>query len=328
MLDLSRTPYLSDQLDKYVRDLVKTVDRVLKKYDKLPPNVTRAILTQIWSATKYLIGSTSKEIPYEIVYALDLARAEWKKKECLITTALVDDQQYHYNMLSSSATKLISYFLGKPPSYELIQIALPRLYKHKPLYIVALYHELGHFLANDLKITSSSLIFYPPKGPDPVEERYHREEFFADLLAACYTGRSLIFFLSAYFPDDPDCDTHPSTKRRIENIESFLDNKTNSTIDMFHDVLHKLKLPELKKRYAKPEISKTFDNIRPYDLANEEELHGILEAGWEYLQKIFATPPGRWVKMNEFERDRQVNDLIEKSIRNKLIKTKWEDEAS
>lgn len=328
LVDLSRTPSLNKKFDSYVADLVQTVDRVLKKYKNLPPAASREIMGGVWSATKYLIGSSSNEIPYEIVYALDLARSEWKKKECIITTALIDDQDYHYNVLSAYTGNLISYFLNKAINYDLIQIALPKLYKHKPLHIVALYHELGHFLADDLKIIATSLIFYPPKDPNSDEEKYHRSEFFADLFAACYTGHSLNVFLSNYFPDNKNSYTHPSSERRIKNIEAFLNKKPTPLIEMFEDILKKLKLPGLEKRYQKPDISKCFDNIRPYEIKNDKELHGILGAGWKYLKNILTSPSEKWRAMSEFERDCKVNDLIEKSIRNRLIKIKWNNETS
>jgi len=283
-------------------------------------------MDQIWFATKYLIGSTSKEIPYEIVYSLKTALDDWEiNQRFLITTALIDDPNYFFQALDPS--KVIRQFLPKVKIDGLIQIASPRLYRHKPLNIVALYHELGHFVDDFHKVTSNSILLHPPATTDQValqQEIYHRKEFFADLFAASYSGDAIKFFLQKFAPNAPESLTHPSTTNRIANIDTFLKSRNNKSISIIKDTLNTKKLPLLRRRFTSPDITTSFNNIRPYQIQNDRELHGILEAGWKLLQDIEKAPFPPWSKLdNEFEAERIINDLVEKSIRNKMLKQKW-----
>ncbi len=59
--------------------------------------------------------------------------------------------------------------------------------------------------------------------------------------------------------------------------------------------------------------------------ANDEELHGLLDSGWNYLCKAYEQKNDPWSAVSKQEIMRIINDLIEKSIRNRMIKLKWSD---
>lgn len=323
MLGLSRTPHFNSSQDAYLQRLIEVIGRVVTDYETLPHDVSRQILIIVWRATKYLNGNTLNETPYEVVYSLSRALKDWTTAPSAITTALLEDLQYHFDPLDPA--HVIRLVVDSVFDVELIQIALPKLYRHRPIYNVALYHELGHYLDKRFQIVSMSLLLRPQTDKsDPL----YRREFFSDLIAASYTGRAIIRLLEHIAPDATDDKEHPATSRRIRNIEDFLAGKSNEYIDIYQSALAGLSLAPLTVRYATPDVARCFDNMRPYAIKSEKELHGILDAGWEYLARAHQKDHSPWKELEEHEIDRIINDLIEKSVRNWMITEKWRDGTS
>jgi hypothetical protein len=264
-------------------------------------------------------------VPYEIVHCLELVVQDWDKAPKLVTTALTDDPDFHFYHFNPG--QIINTFVPTHDvNKQIIQIAFPTLYRHKPLYIIGLYHEIGHFIDNHLKITEWS-IRKDMIAPN-VKEKSHRSEFFSDLFAASYTGKAYHSFLSKFAPDDPESETHPATLDRLDNIASFLSGKENKLLQTINSVLVDLGYPRLSIKFSKPDVSSCFDNLRPYNFRNTEELHGIFEAGFDYLEKVNSAPTELWRNFADYQKDKVLNDLIEKSIRNKMITEKWNDATS
>lgn len=276
-------------------------------------------------ANKYLIGSTTKTIPYELVYTLTTALEDWSNSKNLVTTALTDDLNFYLQGIDPDFRQLVKGYLGLDVSHDLIQIALPKLYIHKPLYAIPLYHELGHFIDNEKRINNASLLLYKiPVSANPYIEIAHRKEFFADLFAVSYTGESQIIFLNEFASGAQDSATHPSTAKRIDVMQSFLDGRNHFIIDIFNTTIGHLGLPAIQKRFKIPNLDNCFNNIRPYPIADNEELHGMLTASWHHLQNLPSNPESNLRDIsNEFEPARIINDLTEKSIRNMILKEKW-----
>lgn len=321
---LSRTPYFNKSLEQYLDNLIQAVKHVISEYETLPPDVSSTVTQSIWIATKYLHGGTSKSVPYETVYALRLALEDWVTQPCAITTALRDDLDYHFWGVDPG--QVIEKFIPRVKfNSELIQIALPKLYRHYPLYNVALYHELGHFVDTKCGIVSFSLLLKPvAKIQDPKVVEAHRKEHFADLFAASYTGSANSLFLNAVAPGVPASVTHPATMARVQVVDDFLSGKSNSIVDFYQDVLSKRGLPNLEKRYTTPDLTGTFDSIRTYQIPDDKELHGIIDAGWNFLFGAYKQNREPWDVINKEEIMRIVNDLIEKSIRNRMVRVKWD----
>jgi hypothetical protein len=328
LVALSRTPYFSNSLQDYLDNLISSVELVISKYHVLPAAATEEIANTVWLATKYLHGGTSKTVPYETVYALKAALDDWVSKPCSISTALRDDLDYHF--LGVDPGQVIQKFIpGVNFKSKLIQIALPKLYRHYPLYNVALYHELGHFVDKECGITNFSFLLIPPTSPDTKEiEEHHRKEYFADLFAACYTGQAIGLFLDAAVHDCPISYTHPATANRISVIKDFLCDNPNELVDFYQDVLDKRGLPKLAKRYSSPNITSSFDSLRTFSIASTEELHGILDSGWKFLIDTYSHSQGPWESVEKKDILRIINDLIEKSIRNRMVSLKWNDALS
>jgi hypothetical protein len=318
---LSQTPYFSEALNEYLEGLIGLSDSVLTTCGQTPDQVTRAMSRMLWMATKYLYGSTSNQIPYEAVYGLGRALRDWIAAPCEITTALIYEPNYYFQAVSLS--DLAKQYWGVEFKTTLVHIALPSLYRHRPLYHVALYHELGHFIDNQLKISEYTLLTNPVPPAALSSELNHRMEFFADLLAASYTGKAIRIFLEQFAPGAPVSATHPSMKDRLDTIDAFLAGEPAPALDIFQSALSGRGLPMLSKRYIAPDVKSCFWNIRPYRLETDEEVHGILESGWSFLNEPDLQNAMPWSGFDTFDAETIVNDLIEKSVRNRMIVARW-----
>lgn len=274
-----------------------------------------------------MVGSTSKTIPYELVYSLTNALKDWHNGNTLITTALIDECNFYFQGIDPNFKKLVKIYLSSNIEYDLIQIALPKNYIHKPLYSIPLYHELGHYIDLEKRVTNLSVLLFPLPGRLPIDaEISHRKEFFADLFSASYTGAANMIFINELAPGQPESFSHPSTEERVKVMSAFLDGKDHPIINYFNESLNRLGLPSLQKRYEIPAVEGCFDNIRPYCIRSKGELHGMLEAGWNYLSNLPENSASGLNEIaDEFEPARIINDLTEKSIRNMILKEKWAD---
>jgi len=153
---------------------------------------------------------------------------------------------------------------------------------------------------------------------------FHRREYFADIFAASYVGKAYREFLDAFARNNPVSTTHPATNDRLNLINNFLYGTQNNILDLFQKSLTQLSLRQLNINYSVPDVSAAFDNARPYTIRNEAELHGIYEAGSTYLLQAQTNPKNLWTKIEETTKERIINDLVEKSIRNSMIVDHWE----
>jgi hypothetical protein len=314
-------------------------ESIISNFSNIPPNVTDFMSDEIWTASKFLSGSTSKKIPYEIAHCLKVALENWTHKKALITTALTQDKAYsfYFQGVSQDFYILAEAYTGVKFESELVQIAFPKLYQHRPLLNVALYHELGHFLDRHKGIVNQSLLLlhsdklplpminFSDLSPDYINfiATTHRQEYFADLFAASYAGNAFRDFLAEFAPNNPVSQTHPSTNDRLALIDTFLLGSQSDIIDLFQLTLSNLGLQKLEVAFSAPDVFDSFTNARPYVIKNEAELHGIFEAGAGYLKSLQRNPISPWVEAGEITTKQAINDLVEKSIRNSMITDRW-----
>lgn len=339
LVKIAETPYFSHELNIYLRHIIEVTEKIISNYSNIPPDITDFMTDQIWTASKFLSGSTSKKIPYEIAHCLKVALENWTHKNALVTTALTEDKAYsfYFEGVLQDFYILAEHFAGVKFESELVQIAFPKLYQHRPLLNVALYHELGHFLDRHKGIVNQSLLLvHSDKLPlpqvnfsalSPNDINYiattHRQEYFADLFAASYVGNAFRDFLAEFASNNPASPTHPSTNDRIALIDVFLAGSQSDIVDLFQIALSNLGLPKLEIAFSVPDVFETFTNARPYVIKNEAELHGIFEAGASYLRSMEVKPISPWIEAGEITTQRAINDLVEKSIRNRMITDRW-----
>lgn len=334
LVDLTSTPYFNKNLNTYARGVIEVINYILQEYSTIAPPIASQVRDTLWNATKYLRGSISTEIPYEVEYSLNIALNDWLKNQTVIATALMDDMAYHFCHVDT--WKQIKVLLPdfNYPNFDklLIQIALPRIYKHKPLYYIPLYHELGHFIDYHFNISEATFLEAPlPVVRDHQQAAYiksietnHRKEFFADLFAASYVGDANYKLLEKIAPNVGHSPTHPATSTRVSVAKDFLSNKNNLVIDLFQNTLAKLGLQNLSVKYVTPDLNETYNNLRPYKINSNEEVHGIFGAAWNYFDSAIIKSNDPWKNIEEHDISRIINDLTEKSIRNRVITEKWE----
>jgi len=238
-------------------------------------------------------------------------------------TALLEEPSFYFLGFDVGAEIINKVLPDHKLNFNLIQVALPRIYRQKYLYCIALYHELGHYVDKHYRISEISLVLDPPDPPLARKEYNHRMEFFADLFAVSYAGLSMNTFLTGFAGRAVETESHPSTECRIEVVSDFIGGKTRIEIDRITQALECLRLPKLQIRYQVPSIAASFNTIRPYGIQSLAELHGIVPAAWDYLQDALTKKSIPWQQANESSTEKIVNDLVEKSVRNWMITEKW-----
>lgn len=351
---LAETPYFSVRFEKYISELTAVIRKLLERLESTtaPINLDLAsgLADHIWFLTQFLTGSTTKQIPYEVTYAIDRAAKEWTGRELLITTAILQESNFYFMAGNPTFFEAVESELQITIDSRPVQIALPYIYRHKPLFCLPLFHELGHFVDKDNEVVPTTLLRSPEtSGPDlpdlptsadiatmnPVEQKVvgkivvaHRKEYFADLFSACYVGTASSGFLQEFSPNNAASHSHPSSTSRANLLADFAAGKPNPIIEMFQDALKALGLPLLHSRASSVDLTTTFGTVRPFTPASDNQLYGLFESAWTFLNAQWASPTGHWVHLPEDERARLVNDLTEKSIRNRMLVEGWHAASS
>lgn len=351
---LAETPYFSSGLDEYLEQLRSVLHALLSRLSANPPTINNDVAlfigNHVWELTQFLTGSTTKQIPYEVVYAIERAAGEWTTKKLLITTAIVQEANFYFHGGRQDFFKSVETELGISIASQPIQIALPYIYRHKPLFCIPLFHELGHFVDAANEVVKTSMLMSPEDiGPDlpdlPIsadiakmsnQERanfrrivhLHRAEYFADLFSAAYAGEAAKGFLQEFIPDKGVSQSHPSSAARYRLMDDFLLGNTNPILSLLQNAMTARGLKQLSIRFAQIRIEDALDNVRPYHLGSDEEVYGLFNAGWRYLMNAWGSPSGLWVNVPEDDIERVANDLVEKSIRNRMIEEGWNASAN
>lgn len=242
----------------------------------------------------------------------------------LITTAFLAEKNYYFVGVSDHFYPLVSSELGIDFSQRLVQVSLPSLYKHLPIHNSVLYHELGHFVDSHFGFSAMMALKNTPSGARiPQNVLNHLQEHFADLFAACYVGEAICGMLDGLAPGAGASHSHPGTDERNRIVREFLAGNQNDVVDLCNAALASLRAPLLQVRSSTPDVVAAFENMRPHTIEKREEIHGILPAALSYLAGEITMPAGQWAHLDEGAITRIVNDLVEKSIRNWMVREKW-----
>jgi hypothetical protein len=195
----------------------------------------------------------------------------------------------------------------------LIQISKPRFLFDDFLGSTPVYHELGHFIDNNFQITKN--LFSNPAFA--TKNKNHYEEYFADIFAAQYIGKSCIEPLNYNAPStrSKDVDTHPSNEMRIKVVNAFLNNSGDPVV---MEIVTQLKQAvidrgcgELKVRSV--ELTEDpFESLTPIILDNPSKAHSLFLKGWEHWLNPLSTIRNAY--SNPVECCNKINSIIKESI--------------
>lgn len=346
---LAETPYFSPRLDAYIAELRRVTIALISRLDasaaSINVEVARFLADEIWRLTQFLTGSTTKQIPYEVVYAIERAASAWTSNQLLVTTAIVQESNFYFHGSNEDFFRVVDKELGITLATRPVQIALPYIYRHKPLFCVPLFHELGHFVDTFNEVVTTSMLTSPETvGPDlpdlPTSAQVaqlssneikmlrsvvlaHRQEYFADLFSVAYVGDASRGFLQEFCPANSVSPTHPSSDARFRLMADFLNGVANPIVDLFQGALKARGLPQLTPSFTKVSLGQTFGNVRPFTPSSDGQLFGLFEAGWSFLIDQWNGATGPWAHLAEDDRVRVANDLTEKSIRNRMLVEGW-----
>ncbi len=263
--------------------------------------------------------------------------------------------------LNDSYHKLIEAVYSIKFESKLIQINLPRFLSRDYLANVVLYHELGHFIdrKNNISLNGyrmimddlannkldetqmKQLVKYFPHflshtqmiidnynaGKIHPEIQYHIAEYFSDLFASQYIDECSSYYLEYITQKSPNKTTkHPSTTNRVEMVSSFINSEYHYVLKLIMDATTAMTGNELKVRYKSFE-SEDFINLIPVEIKSEEELHYLFVYGW----KMWLNEYSKFKPHNGMSWDLKpskvyeiINNLIEKSIGNYIVKSHWD----
>jgi hypothetical protein len=337
LLSLCDTAYFDRRVIDYL-DSLRSVIAALLKRDTVVPDLLRDFLTrEIWRGVQFLAGSAMRLQPFESVYGLRAAARDWIKHDVLIITALTQEQNFYFSGIHPRFNEITRDLLGITIEEDVVQVALPDVYRHKPLFSVALYHEFGHFIDSRFQLSTNVELLLPDlvlpslSAPPPgwtndlflSARRYHLREYFADLFAASYTGGAIKRFLDDFAANADVSPSHPKTYDRAAIIESLLNGTSHRVIEAFRQALTARRCPDLTAQYTRPNVDTAFAALRTAPLGSIREVHGVLESGWEYLHRAADRADEVWKHIDDGDAERIVNDLVAKSIRNWMIREQW-----
>lgn len=332
---LSRSAFFDPAFREFANRTVEAINHVIENASNYPDGVVRQFESHVWRVMQFVRGSRSNDAPYETQYVLRKVLKEWIPDNTLISGAALEDFSFFLNPadLWDHIGRSLNLFDTQGYKPLVVQIGAPEAYKHRPIFCVPLFHELGHFIDIHFKISEVSLLLVPPADPPSgvshaqwnfINER-HRMEHFADLFSSCYCGRASTKSLLAIAPGHEDSPTHPSTSKRVSTVDDFLNGRQNNTVDLIQAALGARGQKQLAQWFTKPDVTDSFNDVVTHIIPDTQELYGVFLAGWDYLHDQLEHRTAPWVDdgVDAYTIEKTVNDLVEKSIRNFEIRERW-----
>lgn len=345
---LAHSSFFSPELTGYVSELVANVNwlkqDITSPHPQLEADLVAPIVDAIWHATQFLTGTTSSRVPYEVTYLLREVLLDWGLEDSIVTTSLIQSPDFYCESVSRAPTQVLNNnpITGLALSKHLVQIGMPEIFQHMPLFCAPLYHEIAHYVDDRLKIIKRVLMQREFDIAKSLPARHyfelnrtimvnHLTEHFCDLFAACYVGDSVIDYIVQWCPPGASPErTHPLPEDRAELTADFLAGRQNDLVDILREAVMEEGLGEhFQPNFELPEVGEAFADARPAKLGSIRELHGLLPAANRFLIDLLENPTAyKTLPIGAVDghlRISLINDLVEKSIRNFMITKAWND---
>lgn len=337
---LSRSAFFDPAFREFANRTVEAINHVIDNVVSYPDDVVRQFEAHVWRVMQFVRGSRSNDAPYETQYVLRKVLKEWIPDDALISGAALEEFNFFLNPadLWDHIGRSLNLFDTQNYKPLVVRIGAPEAYKHRPIFCVPLFHELGHFVDHHFKLCELSMLLFPPAAPQHGISQQdwnfinlrHRMEHFADLFSSCYCGAASTKSLLAIAPGHPDSPTHPSTSKRVATVDDFINGRANPMVTLIQETLKARGQKQLEQWFTVPDLTASFDDVVTYRIPDVQELYGIFLAGWDYLHSQLENRSAPWIDdgVDAYTIEKTVNDLVEKSIRNFEIRERWANVTS
>lgn len=236
--------------------------------------------------------------PHTVINCLYLAAEEWIPDYLQFIFVATDGQFSIY--ADHPGTELILEWIydkfGILIPYRLVHIQIPFHLDDDYIFNVCLYHELGHFIDEQLRVTDGMaedlmhgwMNRYPAYAVarnalwDNDIQLMQRQlrEIFADVFAAQYVGKSIVEFLQFHYEERMNeyDRAHPSAKMRIAMIQDLMiGSNANEILNTLNGALMAICNKAMSRRYAQEGMILTSGrNV----LTPIENIHFVFESAW------------------------------------------------
>lgn len=340
--NLREVPYFNYKIYDYIDDLLTALNYCIENFNNTDSIIIQKVSEVIWSSYNHISDSNTKDIPYEMEYMLQSALAQFTTRKAVIITAFTNSNTSFYflniNVIGILKNLLPDLEFSNSDTY-IIQIAMPEFYSNSAIYMIPMYHELGHFIDTENGI-STQMLFIALSDQRIIDDLNlptdfhildesvkiqilikHFSEYFCDAFASQFIGSTITDFLIEIGASNHDSTTHPATHKRRTNIENYLNNIPTSLLGCMESAIRHRSAENLQIRFKIPDITLCLNSVETYQIKNSMELHGILPSYWNYLKKKYSSNDlTSYSRIFKF-----TNDLVIKSIRNFSIREKWND---
>lgn len=319
---LDENQYDTRKLDEYVEDLRKLLDYVSKyDYSKIPDPEKiglRDALNLLSHSIAYLQTTTKEDLTSEMFSCLRLVLKDWIPTEAdkYVIVCSQGDYSILRNEYLDPAYEHVEKFYKIPFRRKLISINTPLYRKSDFLFNSVLYHEIGHFVDNYYHITDRMMQQFVHgvkrvpqqseyfKGIDfstPGNTNWNRvysylREYFADIFASQYIGKTVYTYLLYVNPIGDGTETHPSSANRIKIVDDFVDNNT-ANIELLECIKEATRLTSkkvLERRYEDIDIT-PFLSLNIASPTSPKQLHNIFQQIWD----LWINQRNNFIKVNE-----------------------------
>ena len=363
----SRFNHYSDRRKQQFHDNLGQLYEILMAKDFCDPSLTkddlhfyRNVLEFFKDSLALLSNNTISSVPHEFIECLNIAARQWLTDFDDYIIVMIDGQYAISPQVEDFRMfyTLIKTRLGVEFNSILLKVCMPRQLSRDYLTNVCLFHELGHFIDEKLKISEGAYndqllkkwskgkkgeidkwffngneayhIVATPIGPQikgELQSLFYLKEYFADLFGSQYVGENVLNYLD-YISDDPSIDglRHPSDDKRRQMYSDFTKSPSANPVleSLFESTLAQAK-HGLMKKYV--DVDQTdMHSFVPSELLDEQQLLSLFKMGWD----VYKSGSEPFEKQNNLSSPLPsdkiyecVNNLIEKSINNYLMIRDW-----
>ena len=246
---------LNDARLDYVRNTIGILSYEFEKIDFSLENtgelyLFRDCISLLQEWTGWIANQEQGTKPHAVINCMDIAASEWIGNSAQFILVATDGEFGIYAD-DPSVELLLDWIYNRfkiDIPYKLVHIQIPFHLDDDYLFNICLYHELGHFIDDQLKVTEGMAVdiiaSWSTRNPtagisgknvwelNTTIFQRHLKEIFADIFAAQYVGKKLIEYIDFMCEDVMSHvgSHHPAPRLRKEMIMDVLRNSADNEI--------------------------------------------------------------------------------------------------